>query len=199
MAMTAASAATMVLPLPTSPCSRRFMGRGSFMSPAISCDDALLRLGGLERQHGLDLLAHAVVNFETRCRAACAPCCASSATPHSSQKNSSKIRRNCAGERKSLSRRRSVSGGGKCVSRIAVQRLGIACRRWRMMLGQAVLFRRERFQDAMGDGAQHARGELAGGLVDRRRCGPLWSEASPSSSSPERISNSGCSMVSSPE
>src|ERR1035438_4072224 len=36
MAITAASAATMVLPQPTSPCNRRFMGRASFMSPAIS-------------------------------------------------------------------------------------------------------------------------------------------------------------------
>jgi ATP-dependent DNA helicase RecG len=47
-----------------------------------------------------------------------------SATPHSSQKNSSKIRRNCAGERKALSNRRSESAGGKWVSRSAVQRSG---------------------------------------------------------------------------
>ena len=58
-----------------------------------------------------------------------------SATPHSSQKNSSKIRRNCAGERKALSRRRSESGGGKCVSRMAVQRSGILSRR-RMCSGR---------------------------------------------------------------
>ena len=36
MAMTAASAATSVLPLPTSPCSSRFMGCGACMSFAIS-------------------------------------------------------------------------------------------------------------------------------------------------------------------
>ena len=46
------------------------------------------------------------------------------ATPHSSQKNSSKISRCCAGVRKLLSRRRSESGGGKCVSRMAVARSG---------------------------------------------------------------------------
>ncbi len=42
-----------------------------------------------------------------------------SAMPVSSQKNSSKIRRYCAGERKLLSSRRSVPGAGKCTSRIA--------------------------------------------------------------------------------
>ena len=40
-----------------------------------------------------------------------------SAMPHSSQKNSSKISRNCAGVRNAFSSRRSASGGGKCVSR----------------------------------------------------------------------------------
>ena len=64
MAITAASAATIVLPLPTSPCSSRFMGRGSFISSAISLITRFCALGGLERQHRLDLLAHAVVELE---------------------------------------------------------------------------------------------------------------------------------------
>src|SRR6267143_547810 len=44
------------------------------------------------------------------------------ASPHSSQKNSSRISRKCAGERKLLSRRKSAPSEGKCASRIAVQR-----------------------------------------------------------------------------
>ena len=52
-----------------------------------------------------------------------------SAMPVSSQKNSSKIRRYCAAERKLLSSRRSVSGAGKCTSRIADSRLGSRSRR----------------------------------------------------------------------
>ena len=87
-------------------------------------EHALLRPGGLERQHGLDLLAHPAGAARKRCPAVCAPCRACSATPHSSQKNSSKIRRNCAGERKAFSSRRSLSGGGKCVWRMAVERSG---------------------------------------------------------------------------
>ena len=44
--------------------------------------------------------------------------------PHSSQKNSSKINRNCAGERKAFSKRKSVPGSGKCSARMEVQRSG---------------------------------------------------------------------------
>ena len=95
------------------------MGRGASISCAISRSTRFCAPVGLNGSMALICLAHAVGQLERDARHACAPCCASSASPHSSQKNSSKISRNCAGERKAFSRRRSVSGGGKCVSRMA--------------------------------------------------------------------------------
>ena len=95
--MTAASAPTMVLPLPTSPCKRRLIGQGCDM--AAVCDlfqYALLSAGRLERQEFLDLLPlnpvcelelnppgtmRAFLTFDLP-------------VPHSSQKNSAKLSRN---------------------------------------------------------------------------------------------------------
>ena len=69
--------ATMVLPLPTSPSSRRFMGTGRSRSAAISREDALLRLGGLEGQDALDALRGCAVRARgRRCRVAAAACLA---------------------------------------------------------------------------------------------------------------------------
>ena len=127
MAITAASAATMVLPLPTSPCSSRFIGLGCFMSLAISW---------ITRRCAPVGLNGSMVLIRSRTRSSSAKAIPGSvralarfsATPHSSQKNSSKIRRNCACVRKVLSRRRSLSTGGKWVWRMAVQRSGIPSR-----------------------------------------------------------------------
>ena len=166
MAMTAASAATMVLPLPTSPCSRRFMGCGACHVVGDLAEDAFLRAGGLEGQHGFDALADAVVEFERRCRGRARALLRFRATPHSSQKNSSKIRRNCAGERKALSRRRSDRAAGKWVSRMAVQRSG-------SLQAFARMRRAGDLRAASSDSRMRcmrvrrsARGDLAGGFVD---------------------------------
>ena len=60
IATSAAISATMVLPEPTSPWRRRFIGCGRFMSPTISRDDLLLIAGQLERQHAPRRFAHLV-------------------------------------------------------------------------------------------------------------------------------------------
>ena len=81
MAMMAASKATMVLPDPTSPCSRRRMGKGFSMSDAISLSTRFCaavgwngriflmasraRLSRLERDSGLRLLL-AAFEFESQ-------------------------------------------------------------------------------------------------------------------------------------
>ena len=108
----------MVLPLPTSPCSRRFIGCGAAMSPAISPSTRFCAPVGLNGSMALISLAHAIVEFERDARHS-SRLARFSATPHSSQKNSSKIRRNCAGGRKAFSSRRSLFGGGKCRCRAA--------------------------------------------------------------------------------
>ena len=116
--MMAASAATSVLPLPTSPCSSRYMGCGAAMSCAISPSTRFCAPVGLNgsiclmRSRTRSVRANAMPGY----RRALARF---SSSPHSSQKNSSKISRYCAGERKAFSSRRSESGGGKCSARIA--------------------------------------------------------------------------------
>ena len=59
IATSAAISATIVFPDPTSPCRRRFIGFGSFMSPTISAIGLLLIAGQLERQHAACGLANA--------------------------------------------------------------------------------------------------------------------------------------------
>jgi len=60
MAITAACSAMMVLPLPTSPWRRRFIGAGFSQSAAISARTRFLRRRGLERQDALQRFAHSV-------------------------------------------------------------------------------------------------------------------------------------------
>ena len=73
--------------------------------------------------------------------------------------------RNCAGVRKAFSSRRSESGGGKCTSRTAVHRSG-SLSRCAKMSRAGCLPGGQRFQHAVRQNAQNARGDLARGLVD---------------------------------
>ena len=57
--MVAASSATIVLPLPTSPCSRRFIGTRALEIGGDFRQHPFLRVGGLERQHALERFADA--------------------------------------------------------------------------------------------------------------------------------------------
>ena len=87
-------------------------------------------------------------------------------SPHSSQKNSSKISRNCAGERNEFSSRRSESGGGKCSPRMALQRSGSF--NWcRMCGGRGSSHRRRTLQNPMDQRAKHTRVDLPRRFVDR--------------------------------
>ena len=103
IATIAAISATIVLPEPTSPCSSRFIGCGRCMSSTISRDDLLLIARQLERQHAPRRFADRV--GDRRPSAACAPrrrARLRSTRPSWNRKNSSKISRRCAGERKAL-------------------------------------------------------------------------------------------------
>ena len=98
MAMTAASAATSVLPLPTSPCNSRLMGCGAFMSCAISSSTRFCAPVGLNGS--MALIFSRTRSFNSNEIPGCNRAFERfSDSPHSSQKNSSKIRRQCAGVR----------------------------------------------------------------------------------------------------
>ena len=106
------------------------MGRGSFMSAAISPRTRFCASVGLKGSMAFTFSRTRSFNSKAMPGSVRAlP--RFNATPHSNQKNSSKISRNCAGDRKAFNRRRSQSGGGKCVLRSAVHRSGILS--WRRM------------------------------------------------------------------
>ncbi len=121
--MIAASAATSVLPLPTSPCSSRYMGCASAMSCAISASTRFCAPVG--RKGSISLTRSRTRSVSLNQTPGCSRALARfNSRPHSSQKNSSKINRYCAGARNAFSTRKSAFGGGKCSSRMAVQRSG---------------------------------------------------------------------------
>ncbi len=85
--------------------------------------------------------------------------------PHSSQKNSSKISRQCAGVRYAFSMRKSESGAGKCRERMAVQR-SRSFSRSRNVAGRWSSSGSTVFEHAMHQRPQRARGYLARPFVN---------------------------------
>ena len=93
--MIAASAATSVLPLPTSPCSSRFIGLAAAMSAAISASTRFCAFVGLNGS--IVLIFSRTLSFNSNCIPSIGRALARfNASPVSSQKNSSKIMRKCA-------------------------------------------------------------------------------------------------------
>ncbi len=127
-------------------------------------DDALLRLGGLERQHGLDALAHLVGDFESD--AGQRPGLRAferdaALEPEELFEDQAELRRGAECVEKAevgIGGRevRFANGGG------AVRQLQAAAK----ILGQEILLGLERLEDAVRERANHARRELAGGFID---------------------------------
>ena len=92
MAMMAASKATMVLPDPTSPCSRRRMGKGFSMSEAISLSTRFCAAVGWKGR--IFLIASRTRLSRLNAIPVCAFCSRRlSSSPNSRKKSSSKISR----------------------------------------------------------------------------------------------------------
>ena len=126
--------ATIVLPDPTSPCSSRFMGCGRFMSSTISAITFFffsLSLKGSTRR--ADSRMSSVTMTERAFRSP-SDLRRRSTRPSWNRKNSSKIRRRCAGVRKAFNCSTGVPAGGKWTSRSAARR-STSCSRARTSAG----------------------------------------------------------------
>src|SRR5471030_1810246 len=127
-------------------------------------DHALLRPGGFEWQHGLDALAHAIVDLEGDAgKGAGLGTLESDAAlqPEEFFEDEAELRRGAEGVKQAevaFGRRKvDVANGGPVVGQLQ----GAAEK-----LRQVVFDRAERLKDAVGDGAEDAGGEFAGGLID---------------------------------
>ena len=120
---TAASAATTVLPLPTSPCSRRDIGCGPFKSRAISSHT---RSCARVKRKGRRARARATTSARTLARMPGSRTRAArrSASPSSSKYNSSSRSRSCALVSPLSSCARAAFGAGACSARSAPAALG---------------------------------------------------------------------------
>ena len=111
-------AATMVLPLPTSPCSSRCIGCGSARSRRTSFIARALRAREPERQRcRRNALQQRAVGGQRRARAACGACgrrSASRAAARAARRTSRAATPGGCGRR---ARRASLPGGGRCSSR----------------------------------------------------------------------------------
>ncbi len=129
MATTAASSATIVLPAPTSPCSRRFIGCGRWRSsttllersrcPIVSLNGSTCRADSRMRSSTTIWPAFGSARAARR----------RAITPIWKRNASSKINRRCGAVAKRFSSSRFASAGGKWVAWSAAYRVGKPCRR----------------------------------------------------------------------